>query len=124
MIRKLTENDRKITLEFLSDESAINLFIIGDIECFGFNEDFQDLWGAFNDSDQLEGVLLRFNESYIPYYKDLNFDSTDFKNIITDDSRKKIISGKESIVKQFRGILKNPKEKSMYFCELKEVSKL
>lgn len=37
MIRKLTEDDRKITLEFLSDEPAINLFIIGDIECFGFN---------------------------------------------------------------------------------------
>ena len=124
MIRKLTEDDRKKTFEFLSDEPAINLFVIGDIECFGFDEDFQELWGSFNDLNHLEGVLLRFNESYIPYYKDTNFDSTDFRNIITADSRKKIVSGKESIVKQFRGILKNPKEKSMYFCELKEVSKL
>lgn len=124
MIRKLTENDREVTLEFLSDERAINLFIIGDIECFGFDEDFQEIWGDFNDSNELEGVLLRYNENYIPYYKKENFDISDFKHIISSKNTKKMISGKESIVKAFKGTLDNPKEKSMYFCELVEGSKL
>lgn len=124
MIRKLNEDDRQMTLEFLQDEPAINLFIIGDIECFGFNQNFQELWGTFNEFNQLEGVLLRFNECYIPYYKNINFDITDFKNIIASDNTTKIISGKESVVKQFKGILKKQKEKSMYFCELVEGSRL
>ena len=86
MIRKLTENDRKMTLEFLNDEPAINLFIIGDIENFGFDEDFQEIWGNFDDLNQLQGVLLRFNENFIPYYKNANFDITDFRNIITSNN--------------------------------------
>jgi len=126
MIRKLNENDREVTLEFLSDEAAINLFIIGDIECFGFDEDFQEIWGSFNNLNQLQGVLLRFNENFIPYYKDTNFDITDFINIISSKSMdiKKMISGKESIVERFKGILNNSNEKHMYFCEIKDTSNL
>lgn len=125
MIRKLTENHRKMTLEFLNHEPAINLFIIGDIENFGFDEDFQELWGSFDDANQLQGVLLRFNENFIPYYKNDNFDITDFRNMIASNNiPKKIISGKESIVKRFKEVLRSPKEKSMYFCELRDSSKL
>ncbi|MEW9122113.1 MAG: GNAT family N-acetyltransferase [Thermotaleaceae bacterium] len=124
MIRKLREEDRKTTLAFLEVEAAINLFIIGDIECFGFDEDFQELWGCFNAYNQLQGVLLRFNENYIPYYRSRNFDTKGFKNIIASDSARKIISGKEGIVKEFKALLRSPNEKSMYFCELKEGSKL
>jgi len=124
MIKKLTENDRKITLEFLADEPAINLFIIGDIENFGFDEDFQEVWGSFNSSNQLQGVLLRFNENFIPYYKDTNFDITDFKNIINSKNMKKMISGKACIVERFKGILENLNEKSMYFCEIEDSRRL
>lgn len=119
------EDDRQITLDFLNEEAAINLFIIGDIENFGFYEDFQELWGSFDDElEKLEGVLLRYNESYIPYYKDSQFDITGFKNILESDKTNKMISGKESIVDNFKGILREPIEKSMYFCELREKSKL
>lgn len=125
MIRKLREEDRQITLDFLSEEAAINLFIIGDIENFGFYEDFQELWGSFDDvSGNLEGVLLRYNESYIPYYKDSNFDISGFKRILESDKTNKILSGKESIVDNFRGILREPNEEGMYFCELTGKSKL
>jgi len=59
MLRKLTENDREMTLEFLSEERAINLFIIGDIECFGFDEDFQEIWGKVNETNELEYYVKR-----------------------------------------------------------------
>ncbi len=48
MIRKLNESDRQLILGYLSDEPAINLFMIGDIESFGFAEDFQEVWADFN----------------------------------------------------------------------------
>lgn len=125
MIRKLGEGDRQITLEFLSDEPAVNLFAIGDIENFGFSEEFLELWGSFNShTKELEGVLLKFHENYVPYYKDNRFDTSEFKKIIEADKNKKIISGREDIVDDFRGVLEKAIEKSNYFCELRKDNKL
>jgi predicted GNAT family acetyltransferase len=124
MIRKLTENDREIVLEFLSEEPAINLFIIGDIENFGFDQDFQELWGSFDKDEKIQGVLLRYHESFIPYYKDKNFDCEGFKGIILSYKGKVILSGKESVVDDFENILPEAKKKSTYFCELRSKNKL
>lgn len=123
MLRKLEEKDRKTVLDFLGIEPAINLFIIGDIENFGFDEDFQDVWGSF-DGKELKGVLLRYHENFIPYYRDELFDIKEFKNIIISFPGKKIISGKESITDNFKELFKNQKVKSMYFCELNDDKKL
>lgn len=120
MIRKLVEEDRALALEFLGEEPSINLFLIGDIENFGFHEDFQELWGSFNEESQLEGILLRYHESYIPYYKNSGFDTSEFKKIIEADNRKKIISGKEEVALKFRDTLPKLIEKSTFFCELKD----
>jgi predicted GNAT family acetyltransferase len=120
MIRKLVKEDRELALKFLSDEPSINLFLIGDIECFGFHEDFQELWGSFNEEDELEGILLRYHESYIPYYKNPEFDISEFKKIIEADNRKKIISGKEELALRFKDTLPELIEKSTFLCELKD----
>lgn len=45
MIRLLTQDDKAHCLTFLKQQAAENLFIIGDIEAFGFETDFQRLWG-------------------------------------------------------------------------------
>lgn len=118
MIRQLKEHDRKRVLDYLSEEAAINLFIIGDIEVFGFDKDFQNVWGQFDDKNCLEGVLLRFNENFIPYWKDDTFDETAFKEIIGKTEGDIIISGKESIANRFMTLLPTHEPKSMYFCEL------
>lgn len=124
MIRKLSENDRAEVLQYLSEEPAINLFIIGDIENFGFEKDFQELWGSFNNEGKIQGVLLRYHESFIPYYKTSNLDVAGFKEIINKCEGKKIISGKDSIVEDFKDIVKGAKEKSTFFCELKSKENL
>lgn len=123
MIRKLREADRENVLEFLSEEASINLFIIGDIEAFGFNEEFQELWAEFSET-RISGLLLKFYENFIPYYKDQNFDVSRFAEIIKNHPGKKMISGKESIVKKFKIALNNSVEKTMYFCELRNMNKL
>lgn len=124
MVRKLKESDRQISLNFLSEEPAINLFIIGDIENNGFDEDFQELWGSFNENHDLVGILLRYHESFIPYFNDENFNVEEFKKIIKAYDGCRIISGKESIIVKFIDTLKDPKVKYMNFCELKSNEKL
>lgn len=120
MIRKLSEQDRQQVMEFLSEEPSINLFIIGDIEAFGFEEEFQELWGQYNDEAELEGVLLRYHENFIPYYKDTTVDMTGFKDIVLKNDGKTFMSGKESVLQYFSSLLPNHNVKSTYFCEMKE----
>ena len=124
MIRKLTEFDRAETLDFLSVEPAINLFMIGDIEQDGFDKDFQELWGDFDTSNNLTGVLLRYNTFYIPYYKSSNFNPLPFLEIIQNNPKHTALSGKESVLNVFKSYLEAYNCKDTYFCELKTAEKL
>ncbi|WP_221563676.1 GNAT family N-acetyltransferase [Alkalihalobacillus sp. TS-13] len=117
MIRKLTEKDHEQVMSFLSEERAINLFIIGDIENFGYETDFQQIWGEWDRADELIAILLRYKENFIPYAKG-PFDVEGFAKIITSDENFHILSGKEDILEQFGGYISSNKKRSMYFAEL------
>lgn len=120
MIRKLLEQDREIVMGFVSEEPSINLFIIGDIEVFGFDKDFQELWGQFDESLNVEGILLRYKESFVVYSKK-DIDFSGFKNILIKKSKESdiMISGKESIIKNFYGLLPGYSPRITYLCELR-----
>ena len=60
------------------------MFLLGDIELFGFDKDFQEVWGSFDEQGVMDGVLLRYRDNFIPYFKDENFDDSGFKQIIKD----------------------------------------
>ena len=124
MIRKLAEQDRKQVMEYLSEEPAVNLFLLGDIEVFGFDKDFQEVWGSFDERGALGGVLLRYRDNFIPYFKDDEFDDSGFKQIIKEHEGNTMISGVERIVKNYTQLLPGRKYKSMYFCELTHDKKL
>ncbi len=66
MIRKLTVKDKISVLEYLSKEPSLNLFMIGDIENFGFDTDFQDVYADIV-SNQYQSVLLRYRENLLFY---------------------------------------------------------
>lgn len=87
MIRKLEEQDRYQVLEYLNQEPSLNIFIIGDIEHFGFDNEFQTTFGEFNEEGGYESVLLfyrknlvyyahknRFNKDYLPIMSAFEFD--------------------------------------------------
>lgn len=124
MIRKLNEEDRKITMDFVSKKPSINLFMIGDIENSGFDSEFQDVWGSFDEENNLVGVLLRYRENFIPYYENSNADIDGFKQIIASHKDTKLISGENSIVFDFYDVFENKKEKNCYFCEMINSKKL
>ena len=120
MIRKLTASDNVQVMEFLMKEPSLNLFIIGDIESFGYDSDFQELWGDFTYTGELRGVLLRYYNSYIPFGKE-DFDLHGFVDIITKDPDFKL-SGIEKIVERFEKVIEGNlgKKQVTYFCECKK----
>jgi len=84
MIRKLGFDDKDEVLDFLCVEAAFNLFLIGDIECYGFENENVVFLGSYDDVGKMNGVLLKFHENFIPYFRDSQFDTQEFR----DDFRK------------------------------------
>ncbi|MBS8264357.1 GNAT family N-acetyltransferase [Mesobacillus boroniphilus] len=119
MIRKLGENDNERVMDFLKDEAALNLFIIGDIEAFGYDSDFQELWGFYREDHDLTAVLLRFHNSFIPYAKTGKVPVKEFAEIIKSYEEKVFLSGKSDLVEKFENIpgLELGKKQVTYFAE-------
>lgn len=124
MILKLNNEHKNVVMDFVSKEPSINLFIIGDIEQFGFDKDFQDVWGHFDENGNINGILLRYKNNFIPYIEDINTDISEFKDIIKSFNERKIISGKNIIIDKFKDVINNYEERITYFCELRDNTKL
>lgn len=121
MLRKLVEMDRDQVMAFVKDKPAENLFIIGDIEAYGFEEDFQEAWGDFEEHEKLRAVLLRYRENYIVYAPG-SFDARSIASVIDQDDRpNKMISGITTIVEEvMKHLSKEPRKKRELFyakCE-------
>lgn len=123
MLRKATEKHRGLIMNYCLGEPSINLFIIGDIENFGFNTDFQEVW-IQTSGDKLVGIVLRYHDNFIIYSKDLDLDVNEI-NILLSTRNANIISGKLTVMDLFYTVMKNNYSKrNMYFCELLNTSKL
>jgi len=96
MIRKLAEKDRDACFELVKGKPAENLFIIGDLEAFGFEQDFQEIWGDFTEDGKLRAVLLRYNVNFIPYAEG-EFDAQGFADVINRHPESGQLSGIESV---------------------------
>lgn len=123
MIRKLTSSDNALLMEYLKEEKSFNLFIIGDVENFGYDSDFQDIWAEFGRDGQIIGILLRYRHFYIPYSKG-DFDVKGFVDIIKGDKAFEAMSGKKSVIEKFDNLIKFAKKKEQYFAELTDNSLL
>lgn len=99
MIRQLNKDDHKICFQLLKTQPAENLFIIGDIEAYGYETDFQKLWGEFNENGELMAVLLKYEENYIPYSLG-SFNAKGFAQIMLDDPNFSMMSGLKHITEQ------------------------
>ncbi|MBW7652273.1 GNAT family N-acetyltransferase [Anoxybacillus sp. ST4] len=120
MIRKLSEADHDVVFSFLKQEPSLNLFIIGDIEAFGYEQEFQELWGDFDENSRLRAVLLRFYDSYIPYAPG-DFDIDGFAEVMRNASHPVRLSGKTELVAKFEPLLPLGKKRVTYFCECNEI---
>jgi uncharacterized protein len=125
MIRKLAKGDHDMVLSFLSEEPSINLFIIGDLEVFGYDSDFQEIWAEFDKHGEIKAVLLRFYQSFIPYAKG-EFNVAEFVSIITSYPKPFFLSGKSDIVEKFEAIkeLQLGTKQETFFAECKSTENL
>ena len=123
MLTKATEKHRGLIMDYCLAEPNINIFIIGDIENFGFHTNFQEVW-IQTLGDKLVGIVLRYHDNFIIYSKDLDLDINEIKILLTKRDAN-IISGKLSVIDLLYPLIKNKYSKrDMYFCELLNNSKL
>lgn len=96
MIRKLSKHDHDAVMALISSKPAENLFLIGDIEAYGYDADIQDIWGQFQE-DRLIAVLLRYDQNFIPY-SESTYDVQGFADIIHQTSGRVEISGLKHLI--------------------------
>jgi predicted GNAT family acetyltransferase len=95
----LTKSDHDVCFQFLQTKPAENLFIIGDIEAYGYEQDFQKLWGEFDENGELIAVLLKYQENYIPFASGA-FDPKGFAEIMASDPTFLMMSGLKDVTEK------------------------
>ena len=100
MIRVCREADRNVIMKFISKNPAENLFLIGDIEVYGFDSDIQKVWGHF-EGDELIAVLLRYDVNHI-IYSEGEYDVEGFATIINAHKGRFEVSGLQDVVGKIR----------------------
>ena len=118
MIRRLNQNDQEACFNLLKTRPAENLFIIGDVEAYGFDQKFQKLWGEFTEKGDLIAVLLKFEENYIPFAI-TTFNAKGFAEIIANDPGFKMMSGLKEITEQIEPYLNQPlkRKRQTYYAK-------
>ncbi|MBA2176529.1 GNAT family N-acetyltransferase [Halobacillus locisalis] len=122
MIRLLNEADDQACQRLLLQKPAENLFIIGDIENFGYDTDFQRVWGYFDEALELTAVLLKYRSNYI-CYADGPFDAEGFGKIINQDPEFRELSGLESMTSEIIPYIEHPKKHSrtLYYAKCEKL---
>jgi len=110
-------------MEYCLTEPNVNLFILGDIENFGFDNDFQEVWFQ-TFKDQIAGIVLRYHDNLILYSKDLNMDFQEVKTFL-DTLKVRVISGKGMVMERLHPLVADRfSKREMSFCELVDSLKL
>jgi len=120
MIKKLDHKDQKRVLAYLYQESAYNIFIIGDIETFGMETEFQRVYGEVDDEDQILSIFLRYRENAVYYAHEKRF-NLDYLKIFKEDPFD-YFSGKTELLDLIKPYLEGFKQKHMYFCQAKHLN--
>lgn len=123
MIAKVNESLENAFWEYVSHEERINLFIIGDVENYGFETDFQDVWFQMND-DKIVAVMLRYYKSLIIYSYENDYNIDEMIDHINSLDIKEI-SGKKIVIDRLLTKYKDfKKSKETQFCSLKTLKEI
>lgn len=122
MIKKLDETYRESLFTFLKRSPEMNLFIIGDIEAYGFDKPFQEVWAEFDEMNNYIAVLLRYKVHFVFTAVSDDYNAELFSRIIQNCRDKNVVSGELSAVKSLALKLKFKKHKEMFFARLTALS--
>ncbi len=123
MLTKAAEHDRSAILEYCLAEPNVNLFILGDIENYGFENTFQEVWFQTLEGN-ISGIALRYHDNLIVYSRKPERPISEVLEIL-DDRNIRLISGKQSVMDLIFPLLSDKYTKrEMVFCEQLEPAKL
>lgn len=100
MIRRLNQKDNSALMKLIMDEPEYNLYILGDVENFGYSNDFLELFGEFDEQGVLVAVLVQYFGIFNLYAKG-EFDINGFVDIMKNYKELKMLVGKTSLVSRF-----------------------
>ena len=117
MIRQLHTQDHERCMALLKDQPAENLFIIGDIEAYGYEQSFQKLWGDFDERGDLRAVLLKYEQNYIPYARTA-YDAEGFAAVLRADREFCMLSGLRTVTEKLEPYLPSyQKKRQTYYAK-------
>lgn len=120
MIRKLKETDRKSVLEYLYNDPNYNIFIIGDIENYGFDNPIQVIYGELDENNNYLSVFLRYRNNGIYYSHLIRFNKEYLA--IFEKERFDNFSAKSGLSDLIKPYLKAFKMQREYFCKADKIT--
>jgi len=117
-------NEKKIkALKYLAEDPVINNFILNDINFLEYDK--TPIWEIYDKSGKIEGVIFKYGDIFIPYFKDNSLNTDKILKIINRyKSKNQNIFGKEEIMKKIEAHLEFKGFKLIYFCVLKSKDRL
>lgn len=116
MIIKLDSSYHNKVMRYLEKESEFNLLTIGDIERYGYDNYFLNIWADINKKNEIEGVLVKCFDFIIFYAYD-KFNVNGFADLISSMDYSEI-SGKSEVVDRLANELKLQRKRKVKFCKL------
>ncbi|MFC0470545.1 GNAT family N-acetyltransferase [Halalkalibacter kiskunsagensis] len=125
MIRRLNADDYISCMKLVKERPAENLFIISDIETFGFEEDFQEVWGDFDDQNKLRAILLNYEGNFIAYSSG-EFDAEGFALTFSNSRKAIMLSGLDHITSAIIPFVQIPlyRSRKLYYAKCESTAKL
>ena len=118
-MRKLTEKDRQWVQNYILQEPEFNLFLIGDIENFGLENDNVDVF-ANETPNGADCLLLRYMDNYILYSHHLDYDAKKVAEFLVGKELN-VISGKGDVVEKLLPYFPEKYGQSTYLAHLNTV---
>ena len=100
IIIKCNSTHTKVLKDFLKNDMVYNTFILADIDIYGFDKSFQDVYMKNDDRGNCESVYLKFHNNLILAGDNLDLDFID--SLLKQDIN--IVMGKDNLIKQVNEI--------------------
>ena len=105
MLKKCTDGEKTLLLDYLSEEKEYNTFLIADLKTYGFDSSCQDVWMDW-EKERCTCVYLRFYNNLLIYSRTGTADPESLDYILKN-FQIFVIMGKSSVLWEMREILGN-----------------
>ncbi|MEG0181627.1 MAG: GNAT family N-acetyltransferase [Peptostreptococcaceae bacterium] len=122
MILKLNEEHNNQVINYLKQEENFNLLLIGDVERYGYDNYFFNIWGNFDNKGNIRGLLIQAFDLLTLYSID-NYNLISFVEYINKLIYRNI-NGKIDTLKFIEPYIYHNRERIVTFCALKNINYL